>query len=72
MQMRYLDNITAPPIAYITISAVVAMFLWFLAVADNPQSVTIDNDIKNKVKHLIQNEPKSHYRSCPNHHHQYK
>jgi hypothetical protein len=60
MQMRYLDNVTAPPISYITISAVVAMFLWFLAVADNPQSVTIDNDIKNKVKHLIQSEPKSH------------
>ena len=49
MQMRYFDNVTAPPIAYITISAVVAMFLWFLAVADNPQSVIIDNDIKNQI-----------------------
>ena len=57
--MSYFDNVMVLPMTYITLSAVVVMFVGFLAVIDNPQHVIMHSDIKTKIKHLIQNEPKS-------------
>jgi hypothetical protein len=58
--MSYFDNAMALPIAYMTLSAVVVIFVGFLAAGDNPLHAVMFSDTKIYTKDLIQNEPKSH------------